>query len=63
MKNSFKELTFAELVAKRQELIRKEQQISFDTVLGHVQNRLEKRTIRRQIAKLNTMIYAHDDVK
>ena len=32
----------------------------FKLVLGHVENPLEKRTVRRQIARLNTIISEFD---
>jgi large subunit ribosomal protein L29 len=56
MKNSFKNLTFPELKAKRDELNRKYLELRFQLVVGHVDNPLQKRTMRRQIARLNTLI-------
>jgi large subunit ribosomal protein L29 len=56
MKNSFKNLSFPELKAKRDELNRKYMEFRFQMVIGHVDNPLQKRTIRRQIARLNTLI-------
>ena len=56
MKNSFKELKLEELVAKREELGKKYFDLRFQMVIGHVENPLQKRTIRRQIARLNTLI-------
>ena len=60
MKNSFKNLTFAELKAKRNELSRKYMDFRFQLVIGHVDNPLQKRTLRRQIARLNTLIRQHE---
>jgi large subunit ribosomal protein L29 len=56
VKNSFKNLSFPELKAKRDELNRKYMDFRFQMVIGHVDNPLQKRTLRRQIARLNTMI-------
>ena len=56
MKNSFKNLSFAELKAKRDELNRKYMELRFQMVIGHVENPLQKRTMRRQIARLNTLV-------
>jgi large subunit ribosomal protein L29 len=56
MKNSFKNLTFPELKAKRDELSKKYMELRFQVVIGHVENPLQKRTMRRQIARLNTLI-------
>ena len=60
MKNSFKTLTYQELKAKREELKKKFMDLRFQMVIGHVDNPLQKRTMRRQIARLNTLIHAHD---
>jgi large subunit ribosomal protein L29 len=59
VKNSFKNLTFPELKAKRDELNRKYLELRFQLVIGHVDNPLQKRTMRRQIARLNTLIGQH----
>jgi len=59
VKNSFKNLSFAELKSKRDELKRKYMEFRFKTVVGHVDNPLQKRIMRRQIARLNTLIHAH----
>jgi large subunit ribosomal protein L29 len=60
MKNSFKNLSFAELKAKRDELNKKYMDFRFQVVIGHVENPLQKRTMRRQIARLNTLIWAQE---
>ncbi|MCL2204954.1 MAG: 50S ribosomal protein L29 [Treponema sp.] len=60
MKNSFKNLSYPELKAKRDELYRKHMDLRFQMVVGHVDNPLQKRTMRRQIARLNTLIKQHD---
>ena len=60
MKNSFKNLSFPELKAKKEELKKKYMELRFKIVIGHVDNPLQKRTMRRQIARLNTLIHAHE---
>ncbi|MDR2658661.1 MAG: 50S ribosomal protein L29 [Spirochaetaceae bacterium] len=60
MKNSFKNLTFPEIKAKRDELNRKYLELRFQLVVGHVENPLQKRIMRRQIARLNTLISQHE---
>jgi large subunit ribosomal protein L29 len=60
MKNSFKNLSFPELKAKRDELYRKYMDFRFQMVIGHVDNPLQKRVLRRQIARLNTLIRQHE---
>ena len=60
MKNNFKNLTYPELKVKRDELKRKYMEFRFKIVIGHVDNPLQKRTMRRQIARLNTLIHVHE---
>ena len=60
MKDSFKNLTYPELKVKRDELKRKFMEFRFKIVIGHVDNPLQRRTMRRQIARLNTLIHAHE---
>ncbi|MDR0601872.1 MAG: 50S ribosomal protein L29 [Treponema sp.] len=60
MKNNFKNLSFSELKVKREELKRKYMEFRFQVVIGHVDNPLQKRIMRRQIARLNTLIRQHE---
>ena len=63
MRNSFKDLTFEELVAKREEIKKRYFDLRMDMVMGHVDNPMQKRTLRRQLARLNTLIYNHAEVE
>ena len=56
MKNSFSELKLDELLAKRDELRKKYFDLRFQLVVGHVENPLEKRNLRRHIARVETRI-------
>jgi large subunit ribosomal protein L29 len=56
MKNSFKDMKYEELLAKREDLKKKYFDLRFQMVVGHVENPLEKRTLRRQIARIETLI-------
>ena len=60
MKESFKELTFKELITKKDELKKKYRDLRFNMIIGHVDNPLQKRNMRRQIARVNTIIHEHD---
>ncbi len=60
MKNRFKEISRAEAVAKLGDLKKAFMDLRFKLVLGHVENPLEKRNLRRQIARLNTIITEFD---
>ena len=55
-KKDDKNLSYSELVTKRNELKRQYMDLRFQMVVGHVDNPLQKRTIRREIARLNTFI-------
>ena len=59
MKNSCKDLTYDELLTKREELKKKAMDHRFNKVLGHVENPVEKRMLRQQIARLNTLIHEY----
>ena len=50
------ELSYSELVAKRNELKKQYMDLRFQMVIGHVDNPLQKRTMRREIARINTLI-------
>ena len=55
-KPNYKDLSLAELQAKRNELKQKYMDLRFQFVVGHVENPLLKRSMRREIAALNTFI-------
>jgi large subunit ribosomal protein L29 len=57
MRDSFKDTSYKELVAKREELVKKYRDVRFNVVVGHVENTLEERMLRRKIARLNTLIH------
>ena len=59
-KKNFKELSYAELVAQRNELKQKYMDLRFQMVIGHVDNPMQKRTMRRDITRLNTLIRAKE---
>jgi large subunit ribosomal protein L29 len=59
-KKELKAMSYAEMVAKRDELNKKYMDIRFQKVIGHLENPLQKRNIRRDIAKLNTLIRLAD---
>jgi large subunit ribosomal protein L29 len=58
MKRSFKDLKVDELVAKRVELRKKYFDFRFQAVVGHVENPVEARNLRRQIARVETLLNA-----
>jgi len=58
MKNSFKELKLDELGAKRAELRKKYFDLRFKKVVEHLENPVQLRVLRRQIARIETRIGA-----
>lgn len=60
MKNSFSDLTRDELVQKMDELKKKMKDLRFQRVMGHVENPMESRNIRRSIARIHTIIREKD---
>jgi large subunit ribosomal protein L29 len=59
-KKEVKALSYAELNAKQKELTKKYMDLRFQMVVGHVDNPVQKRILRREIATLNTLIRQHD---
>ena len=47
------------MIAKRDELRKQYLDIRMDRVLGHVENPLAIRNVKRQIARLNTLIHEY----
>ena len=60
MKDSFKELTYQELLTKREDLKKQYRDTRFAVVLSHVDNPLQKRTVRRKLARINTIIHEYE---
>ncbi|MBN1686833.1 MAG: 50S ribosomal protein L29 [Spirochaetales bacterium] len=59
MKDSFSDLSFAELLTKREELKKQCREARFNKVVGHLENPLILRTLRRQMARVNTIIHEY----
>ena len=55
-KSKLKDMSYPELVARRKELKDKYMDVRFQCIVGHVDNPLQKRTMRREIARINTFI-------
>lgn len=55
-KKNDKELSYSELVTKRDSLKKEYMDLRFKMVVSHVDNPMQKRTMRREIARLNTFI-------
>ncbi|UGQ16166.1 MULTISPECIES: 50S ribosomal protein L29 [unclassified Borrelia] len=60
MLKKFKDMSLDDIRAKRLSLKREYMDLRFRTVVGHVENPLKKREIRRDIARLNTIIYEYE---
>lgn len=56
MKNSYKNMTREELQAKKEALSKEYVKLRMDRVVGHLDNPLRARVVRREIARLNTRL-------
>lgn len=57
-KEKFAELSLDEQKAKREELSKKLREVRFASVMGKMENPMQKRHLRKSIARLNTFIHA-----
>lgn len=55
-KKDIKELSYSELIVRRNEMKKKYLDLRLQMVIGHVDNPMQKRIMRREIAALNTLI-------
>ena len=55
-KKDDRELSYSELISKRNALKKEYMDFRFKMVVSHVDNPMQKRTMRREIARLNTFI-------
>ena len=60
MKNSYNDLTLDELAAKKEKLHKEYFDLRMGRVLGHVENPLAVRTVKRNIARVNTRIREYE---
>ncbi len=59
MKNAYNDLSYKELVMKRDELRRRHFDLRMKKVQGHLENPYELRTIRREVSQLNCIIHEY----
>ncbi len=59
-KKNLQKMSYAEMVAERDKLRKELLNLRVEQVMSHLDNPLALRTVRRDIARLNTMIHAHD---
>jgi large subunit ribosomal protein L29 len=57
MRDSFKDFSYKELTSKKDALKKKYKEVRFNVVVGHVENTVERRILRRKIARINTLIH------
>jgi large subunit ribosomal protein L29 len=60
MKDSYNDLTYQELLTRREELKKQFRDMRFNMVLSHVDNPLQKRTLKRKLARINTIIHEYE---
>jgi len=59
MQDSYNDLTYSELLTKKEELTRRYREVRFDKIVGHLDNPLDIRSVRRRIARVNTIIHEY----
>lgn len=57
MKDSFNDLSYQELLSKKEELCKRLFDVRMNKVLGNIENPLEIRTLGRKIARINTLVH------
>ena len=60
MKDSYNDLTYQELMTRREDLKKQYRDLRFNMVLSHVDNPLQKRTLRHKLARINTIIHEYE---
>ena len=60
MKKNIKKMSYNELVAERDKLRKELLNLRVERVMSHLDNPLALRTVKRDIARLNTLIHAQD---
>ncbi|AHH10668.1 50S ribosomal protein L29 [Borrelia coriaceae] len=60
MLKKFRDLTIEDAKTKRLALKKEYMELRFKAVVGHVENPLKKRELRRDIARLNTIVREYE---
>ncbi|BCR21093.1 50S ribosomal protein L29 [Borrelia miyamotoi] len=60
MLKKFRDLTFEDMKARIFALKKEYMDLRFKVVVGHVENPLKKRELKRDIARLNTIIHEYE---
>ena len=59
MKQSYNELSYEELLTKQEELKKAYRESRFNKVVGHLENPLELRQLRRSLSRVKTIIHEY----
>lgn len=59
MKESYNDLSVAELLSKKEELSKKLFDVRMNKILGNLENPLELRNLSRKIGRVNTLIHEY----
>ncbi len=60
MKEQYGELAYPELLLKHDELVSEYRKARFDTVVGHLDNPVSVRVLRRRLARAKTIINEYE---
>ena len=60
MKEQYGELSYPELLQKHDELVQQYRQARFDAVVGHLDNPVSMRVVRRRLARAKTIVHEYE---
>lgn len=60
MKERYGELSYPELVEKHDDLVKQYRQARFDAVVGHLDDPVRMRVLRRRLARAKTIVHEYD---
>ena len=60
MKEQYRELAYPELLLKHDELVTEYRKARFDAVVGHLDNPVSVRLLRRRLARAKTIVHEYE---
>lgn len=60
MKEQYRELAYPELLLKQDELVTEYRKARFDAVVGHLDNPVSVRLLRRRLARARTIVHEYE---
>jgi large subunit ribosomal protein L29 len=60
MRDKYNDLTYKELQVKKDELKKQLKDLRFNKIVGHIDNPVEIRNVKRRISRVNTILHEFD---